>query len=36
MIEAYHDIGDPVLDAIMAGAREWARRTGRQQPPSEA
>ena len=34
--DAYYAIKDPVFDAFMGGAREWARFTGWQQPPTDA
>ena len=35
-IDAYYAVKDPVFDIIMAGAAEWARRTGWVPPPSDA
>jgi len=35
-VEAYYDIKDPVFDTIMAGAFEWAERTGWHHPRSDA
>jgi GrpB-like predicted nucleotidyltransferase (UPF0157 family) len=34
-VEAYYAVKDPVFDIIMAGAEEWAQRTGWTQPPSD-
>lgn len=33
--EAYYAIKDPVFDIILAGAEEWAERTGWNYPPSD-
>ncbi len=33
--DAYYDVKDPVCDIIMAGAEEWALRTGWQLPASD-
>jgi GrpB-like predicted nucleotidyltransferase (UPF0157 family) len=33
--EAYYEIKDPVFDIIMAGANEWAMRTGWSEPPAD-
>ncbi len=35
-VDAYYDIKDPVCDALMAGAFEWARATGWAPGPSDA
>jgi hypothetical protein len=32
---AYYEIKDPVFDIIMAGANEWAMRTGWSEPPAD-
>ena len=33
--DAYYDVKDPVCDAIMAGALEWASTAGWRQGPSD-
>lgn len=35
-VDAYYDVKDPVCDALMAGACEWARATGWAPGPSDA
>jgi GrpB-like predicted nucleotidyltransferase (UPF0157 family) len=35
-VDAYYDIKDPVCDALMAGALEWADRHGWEPGPSDA
>ncbi len=34
-VDAYYDIKDPVFDIIMAGAEDWADRTGWVPPPGD-
>ncbi|GGR78041.1 GrpB family protein [Deinococcus sedimenti] len=35
-VDAYYAVKDPVMDLIVAGAQEWATRTGWRVPPSDA
>lgn len=35
-VDAYYAVKDPVMDLIVAGAQEWATRTGWTVPPSDA
>ncbi|MHA0040258.1 GrpB family protein [Deinococcus sp. PEB2-63] len=35
-VDAYYAVKDPVMDLIVAGAQEWAARTGWALPPSDA